>query len=153
MKYTIEKRDNFTITGFTKDFHSSDAFLKIPAFLNETTTYINDHQLPIGALCVTINDENDYNLIHYYVGGETTQAIEGSVTYHFKDGYWIKFPCHGPYPFALQRLSYEVYQDFFPNHPEYSIREDISIDYLADGDRNSPDYYSELWLPIKKEGQ
>ena len=150
MDYKIVERSQFTITGFTQDFTAADAFLKIPAYMNTMTTHINENKLPIGDLAVTINDEQDFNTIHFYLASEGKKDIAGCSSYTFPDGLWLQFPCYGAYPYALQQLAYEVYNNFLPSHPEFSIRFDASIDYLSAGDRKSPDYYSEFWLPIEK---
>lgn len=151
MKYKIIHKNQFTITGYKKDFTADQAFNDIPRFFNETMTQISDeHRHTNGVYCVTINDEDDLNLLHYYIGFPDNGKDLPSC--FFPDGTWVIFPCHGPYPYALQKLNYEIYRDWFVEHADYQLAADTSIEYLSDGDRNDPDYYSELWLPIIKKG-
>lgn len=154
MKYTIEKIENFQIIGFEKDVTADQAFSTIPQFFNETMTKINHLHIPdIGMYSITINDPHDANLIHYYIAGPYSHDIPGLITYRFDDSLWVKFSCHGPYPYALQKLNYEIYSRWFPDHPQYQLADDISIEYLTDGNRSDPHYYSELWLPIHIQSQ
>jgi AraC family transcriptional regulator len=148
MDYRIEKED-LTIYGYKLDVADSEAFLEIPAFFNKTLKELQNTPLgDIGSLAVTINDEKDFNLTHYYVAGR--QAQDNLESYHFANQLWVKFPCHGAYPYGLQRLAYDVYNTRFSKHQNYTLACDASIDYLPEGDKNSPDYYCELWLPITK---
>lgn len=149
MDYRIEKEE-LTIYGYKLDVADHEAFIKIPAFYNQMMKELQSAPLgDVGTLAVTINDEKDFNLTHYYVAGRTLQSDLES--YHFESSLWVKFPCHGAYPYGLQSLAYDVYNTWFSEHSEYTLACDASIDYLPEGDKNSQDYYCELWLPIVKK--
>jgi len=44
-------------------------------------------------------------------------------------GEWAVFPCDGEIPQDLQSLIGNVYQEWLPSHPEWTIRSNISIEF------------------------
>lgn len=152
MKYKIIHKDPFKIAGYKKDFTADQAFNEIPKFFNETIAKINQaHISGQGIYCASVNDEEDFNLIHYYIGTFSNHYQENPQTYSFSKSTWVIFPCYGPYPYALQKLNYEIYRDWFNEHPGYQLAYDASIEFLSNGNRKDENYYSELWLPIVKK--
>ena len=63
---------------------------------------------------------------------------------------WAVFPCRGAMPGAIQRLWHRVITEYFPSS-EYEPTYELDIEAYPDGDMLSPDYYSEIWVPVKKK--
>lgn len=61
---------------------------------------------------------------------------------------WIVFECKGAMPDAIQRLWHRICTEFFPSSP-YEPTYEMDIEAYGDGDMISPDYRSEIWVPIK----
>ena len=63
---------------------------------------------------------------------------------------WAVFPCRGTMPGAIQRLWHRIITEYFPSAP-YEPTYELDIEAYPDGDMLSPDYYSEIWVPVKKK--
>ncbi|MDR2600547.1 MAG: effector binding domain-containing protein, partial [Oscillospiraceae bacterium] len=63
---------------------------------------------------------------------------------------WAVFPVKGAMPKALQDVNSEIWGQWVPNCKEYDIDGNINIEMYSCGDTNSDDYYSEIWIPVKK---
>ena len=63
---------------------------------------------------------------------------------------WVVFGDKGKMPDAIQSMWKKIITEFFPTSEYVSTRE-FDIEAYPDGDTNSPDYYSEIWVPIEKK--
>ena len=63
---------------------------------------------------------------------------------------WATFGEKGKMPDAIQNMWKKIVTEFFPTS-EYTSTREFDIEAYPDGDTNSPDYYSEIWVPIKKK--
>ncbi|MEI3035576.1 MAG: GyrI-like domain-containing protein [Oscillospiraceae bacterium] len=63
---------------------------------------------------------------------------------------WAKFCGKGAMPQAIQQLWHRIYTEFFPAS-EYEPVGDIDLEVYPDGDMDSPDYESEIWIPVRKK--
>lgn len=61
---------------------------------------------------------------------------------------WIVFECKGAMPDAIQQLWYRICTEFFPSS-SYEPTYEMDIEAYKDGDMSSPDYRSEIWVPVK----
>lgn len=66
------------------------------------------------------------------------------------------FPCYGPSPQAIQETNKKIFSEWLPNEREYTISAGYNIEMYSDPsgyekgilDEN---YYSEIWIPVKKK--
>ena len=63
---------------------------------------------------------------------------------------WLVFGCVGAMPDAIQDTWHKIMSEFFPTST-YQPTCEMDIEAYTDGDMDSPDYYSEIWVPIKKK--
>lgn len=61
---------------------------------------------------------------------------------------WIVFECKGAMPDAIQQLWHRICTEFFPSS-SYEPTYEMDIEAYKDGDMSSPDYRSEIWVPVK----
>lgn len=61
---------------------------------------------------------------------------------------WIVFECTGAMPDAIQQLWHRICTEFFPSS-SYEPTYEMDIEAYKDGDMSSPDYRSEIWVPVK----
>ncbi len=61
---------------------------------------------------------------------------------------WVVFECKGAMPDAVQRLWHRICTEFFPSS-QYEPTYEMDIEAYKDGDMTSPDYRSEIWVPVK----
>jgi AraC family transcriptional regulator len=61
---------------------------------------------------------------------------------------YVVFEVHGPMPDAMQKAWKQIYSEWFPsNHYKHAGTPELEV-YSAE-DPYSPDYYSEIWIPVK----
>lgn len=88
----------------------------------------------------------------YVIAVENTaaSAAVGFETFTIPALTWGVFEAVGPLPNAIQDLFKRIYTEFFPaGGYERANGPDIEVYY--EGDCNSPDYRSEVWLPVMKK--
>lgn len=65
---------------------------------------------------------------------------------------WVVFECTGAMPEAIQQLWHRICTEFFPSS-SYEPTYEMDIEAYKDGDMSSPDYRSEIWVPVKESGK
>lgn len=80
---------------------------------------------------------------------ENTAVPEGfrKSTIHAKT--WAVFECRGAMPEAIQEMWQKIVSEFFPS-AAYKPTFEMDIEAYTEGDMASPDYRSEIWVPIIK---
>lgn len=63
---------------------------------------------------------------------------------------WAVFECIGAMPDAIQNMWHKIVSEFFPTSG-YQPTYEMDIEAYAEGDMSSPDYRSEIWIPIVKK--
>ncbi len=158
MDYRIENMDAFTILGVKQRFpmNVEENFKTVPLFWQQTTQSGIIPQLlgqmdrePYGLLGVcTCMDGKDFD--YYIAAASTKQAPSGMVSYEVPKGTWAVFPCVGAMPKAIQDLQQRIMTQWLPTSGyEYADAPDIEVYF--EGDLQSPEYKSEVWLPIVKK--
>lgn len=62
---------------------------------------------------------------------------------------WAVFECVGAMPAAIQELWHAIVSEFFPTSG-YRPTCEMDIEAYPDGDMDSPNYRSEIWVPVEK---
>ncbi|MDE7107417.1 MAG: GyrI-like domain-containing protein, partial [Clostridiales bacterium] len=62
---------------------------------------------------------------------------------------WAVFECVGAMPDAIQQAWHEITTEFFPMS-NYHPTGEFDIEAYPDGDMNSSDYKSEIWISVQK---
>ena len=162
MDYTIEKEDKFVIIGFTKTIKAGEGYEECPSFwdnvigkyLNgkneEIKKVIRDNNVGEFAVCIENAEHKEFKYIigGKYKGGNVPQEME---LIEIPSTLWAKFRCVGPLPAALQTVNTKIWEDWIPNNNEYELNYPMDVEWYSDGDTNSSDYESAIWLPIKRK--
>lgn len=155
MNYRIEKKDAFRIVG-VKEHYALDieeCFAQVPGFWQKTVQEgtipklcaLLDHE-PYGVLGVsTCMNGRDFD---YYIAVASGKSVpEGMEAYEVPACTWAIFECTGPMPQSIQRLQKRIVAEWLPaSGYEYADAPDIEV--YSEGDQTSPDYKSEVWLPV-----
>ena len=88
-----------------------------------------------------------YSIAVLYDGDET--APEGFRVREIPAATWAVFSCTGAMPDAIQNAWQKICTEFLPTSG-YRQTLDMDIEAYTDGDMSSPDYRSEIWLPVSK---
>lgn len=63
---------------------------------------------------------------------------------------WVVFETRGAMPDAIQKLWHDICAEFFPTS-EYQPTYEMDIEAYTAGSMASPDYHSEIWVPVHKK--
>ena len=63
---------------------------------------------------------------------------------------WAVFECKGAMPNAMQDMWHKIISEFFPTSG-YQPTDEMDIEAYTDGNMGSPDYRSEIWVPVIKK--
>lgn len=159
MNYKIVKKDAFRLVGFAthEPMTMEDCFEKAAAFWAEVADKdgisalcpLMEGKEPNGVLGVSTCDGGEYS--GYYICVATDKPVpEGMEEYTVPATTYAVFECVGPMPEAMQNVQRRIMSEWLPaSGYEYAPAPDIEV--YPDGDQQSPDYYSEVWLPIVKK--
>ena len=149
----LEKVERFTVEGGAN-------YREIPKFWDRANTdgtvdtllkYASDTTFVFGVCYGTTTKEDP--TFEYSIAvecDEDTVAPEGFRKTTLPARTWVTFGEKGKMPDAIQAMWKKIITEFFPTSEYVSTRE-FDIEAYPDGDTNSPDYYSEIWLPVVKK--
>jgi len=152
MDYRIETKQAFTVIGVVREFNSDTSYTEIPKFWDEHFSKGGGKYI-CGMFGVCYDNSMDSKNFSYMIA----DCVDGKgplpSEYVKKDipaKTWAVFPCRGAMPKALQDVNTKIWSEWLPNCREYEIDGNFDIEMYSDGDNSSEDYYSEIWLPVKK---
>lgn len=89
----------------------------------------------------------DYSIAALYGGGEVP---EGYQVTEIPERTWAVFSVTGAMPDAVQEAWHKICAEFFPT-AAYQPTYEMDIEAYTAGAMNSPDYKSEIWVPVVKK--
>ncbi|MFU2013998.1 AraC family transcriptional regulator [Peribacillus butanolivorans] len=160
MKYNIIERDSFQLIGIKRAFSlvNGENLIGIPKLWDKVNSDGTDDQLGKlnngqikGLLGVCVdkrileqNETMDYWIATEYDG----QVPEGYSSLTIPASKWVIFEVHGPMPDAIQEVWKRIFSEWFPTSG-YEHAGTPEMEVYTDDDASNPDYYSEIWIPIK----
>lgn len=158
MNYKIVEKDAFKVMGrsitTTEEDYKNQT--DIPEFWHQLyTTGVIDKMLEASGcevkygICMPPIKEHgkefEYVVAVPYNGGYTAEMK----VYDMPKTEWAVFACRGSMPDAIQKVWNRIFTEWLPA-TKYEINTDLpDIEYYTAGDNDDPDYYSEIWLPVK----
>ena len=158
MKYKMIETDSFQIVGIKRSFSfaNGENQIGIPKLWDEVNAdgtcdliaSLNNGPVK-GVLGVCIVASKEAKQMDYWVAA----SHEGEKPDHLLQleipaSKWAVFEVHGAMPHAIQNVWKQIFSEWFPSNgfehagtPEFEV-------YFED-DANSPDCYSEIWIPVK----
>ena len=161
-KMTIEEKAAFYILEKveTHSLENGQNLKSIPAFwsraaidgtLTALETLTNDDTYTFG-VCYN-NPEENAKTFGYSIAvrcHENTVPPDGFRKTLIPAKTWIAFECVGAMPNAIQDMWKRIVSEFFPT-ADYTPTFEMDIEAYTQGDMDSPDYRSEIWIPIEKK--
>ena len=160
MKYNIIERDSFQLIGIKREFSlvNGENLIGIPKLWDKVNSDGTDDQLGKlnngqikGLLGVCVdkrileqNETMDYWIATEYDG----QVPEGYSSLTIPASKWVIFEVHGPMPDAIQEAWKRIFSEWFPTSG-YEHAGTPEMEVYTDDDASNPDYYSEIWIPVK----
>ena len=165
MNVTYEKKEAMTFIGFHTEIRPNEGYQKCPEFWdrefnvrfarlrqtgkpeNAVEKAVCDHHIGSFAICADAENGFTYWIAGPYRGGSVPEGLE---LYTFPESRWAVFTARGPIPAALQALNTAVWQEWYPNEGQkFQPNGSATLEVYSDGDPQSPDYESGIWVPIR----
>lgn len=157
MEYRMEQKPAFKVMGVSKMFSYESANTDVPAFWNEV--YIRAEEKPVKGMYGICFDEKMQGDQFLYVIADDLDAEEAAgkklEEYEIPAHTWAVFPCRGAMPLPLQEVNRRIFAEWLPANP-YEIAAGYNIEYYSDtadfkGGMEDPEYYAEVWIPVKEK--
>ncbi len=164
MDYRIEKKAAFRVIGKKERFPSDMelAAKLVPEFwercqndgtIDKLCSYYEKDNA-FGNVLFGICYEGDANKKDYpysvAIASEKGEPAEGLTADIIPAHTWAVFKCVGAMPTAIQELWKRIYAEFFPAG-EYKQCGSLDMEVYPAGDLNSPEYVTEIWIPVQKK--
>ena len=162
MNYKIVKKDSFKILEKVSHQSIDDSQNKntIPDFWTQshqdgTVTKLLDLAIDsttIFGVCYA-NTPNNKETFEYSIAAlcdDNTVAPSGFRIKEIPTRTWAIFECIGPMPKAMQNMWHKICAEFFPT-ANYEPTYEMDIEAYPAGVMSSPDYRSEIWVPVKEK--
>ena len=158
MDYRIVKKDSFTVLGAMKKFSYENATTDIPLFWDEHYQKGNGKYVG-GMFGVCIDGEMQDSDFDYMIADIYNPAVDipdGFVTKTIPAFTWAVFPIKGAMPDALQDVNKKIFSEWLPALGDYDIAAGDSVEMYDDPKQypkgtEDENYYSEIWIPVKKK--
>ena len=152
MDYRMEKKEAFTVFGVIREFNSDSSYAEIPKFWEEHfQNGGGEHVMGMFGICY--GDNPTSKMFNYMIADcidEKKEIPDGFVTKEIPTKTWAIFPITGAMPNALQEVNSKIWSEWLPNIRGYELDGNINIEMYSDGDPSNTDYYSEIWIPVRK---
>ena len=151
MEFKIIEKDAFTVMGVEREFNYETSYAEIPKFWSEHFEG-GGGKYVCGMFGICYDENKDSKSFSYMIAdihNPDREIPDGYVTKTFPAVTWAIFPCKGAMPKALQDVNTRIWNEWLPNCREYELAGNYNIEMYTDGDTNSDDYYSEIWIPVR----
>ncbi|MBL4934530.1 AraC family transcriptional regulator [Clostridium sp. YIM B02515] len=164
MNYRIEEKEAFSIAGIKK--RVPIIFSGVNPEISEMWKSLNSEKIsklkelsnvePIGLLSASTNFSEgrmeEKGELDHYIGVATNKECSSDLSeLRVAASMWAVFEAVGPFPDTLQDVWGRIYSEWFPSS-NYEISEGPEILWNENKDIASPNFRSEIWIPvIKKE--
>ena len=155
MDYRIEEREGFDVLVTVKKIGEEEGdSTQIPAFWDEFfANGLHKKVEPVLGVCGIKSDETGeflYGIGDYKKDGQ--DVPDGFEVWHVPKSTWAVFKCVGAMPKAIQEMWRRIFSEWLPQ-AKYELVPSYDFELYTDGDTDSPDYVSEIWLPVKSNTQ
>ena len=152
MDYKIEQMDAFKVVGLEKTFHMSSNLQEIPKFWDTFFKQgLQEKIVPMFGVCFDADEKGNFPYMIAELMAPGKEVPEGMSVREIPAHLWARFACRGPMPGSIQSVTKQIYSEWLPTNGTYEVAEYVEIEMYSDGDTTSPDYYSEVWIPVKKK--
>jgi len=158
MDYKIVEKDSFVVMGVSKMFKYEGAVAEIPKFWAEYYQEGKKNQV-CGMYGICIDESMGSDEFEYMIAdsfNEAEELPEGVITKTIPKYTWAVFPCTGAMPKSLQDVNNKIYSEWLPNCRDYEIAAGLDVEMYTNSEDylngvKDENYYSEIWIPVKKK--
>lgn len=148
MDIKIEKENAFSVIVKTKKFNEETSFDEVPKYWDEYYEQGFQNVVPpMLGICL-----NNTGSLEFEYGIGSLKEYCNEIPNDFKEikipeNLWGKFYTKGKMPTAIQKLWKEVIE--WVQNSEYEIAANYDFECYSEGDTNSDDYVSGIWVALK----
>ncbi|MCI8975087.1 MAG: AraC family transcriptional regulator [Lachnospiraceae bacterium] len=158
MDYKITDKEAFTVLASSKVFDYENAKQEIPAFWQEHYTSGRGKYV-CGMFGINIDPQMGNERFEYLIADVYNPSVEfpeGLVVRTIPALTWAVFPCKGALPQALQGVNEKIFSEWLPALHDYEFAAGYCVEMYDAPDKypngtNDVNYYTEIWLPVKKK--
>ncbi|WP_257350907.1 AraC family transcriptional regulator [Pseudalkalibacillus decolorationis] len=159
MQYKVVEKDGFQIVGIKREFSlcNEENLVGIPKMWSEVTTdgtsdilikSNNDQLKGLLGVCVDKSDSKSEHMDYWIATAHDGDTPVGLLKLDIPASKWAIFEVHGPMPDAMPKVWKQIFSEWFPSSG-YEFAGTPELEVYTDGDVSAPDYYSEIWIPVK----
>lgn len=158
MDYKIINKDSFKVIGSSKVFTYENAKTEIPKFWDEH--YKSGKGAAVcGMYGINIEENMPSDQFEYLIADTfdaSRELPEGFVIRTIPAFTWAVFACKGAMPDSLQKLNERIFSEWLPGCKDYEIAAGYCVEMYSDAceypnGTQDENYYSEIWIPVKKK--
>ncbi len=156
IEYRVEEKSAFRVMGVSKMFSYETANADVPQYWDEI--HVQAAVKPVeGMYGICFDKEMGGNRFRYMIADDLEEGEAGEKnleTYEVPRHTWAIFPCRGAMPLSLQEVNRRIFSEWLPAS-NYEIAEGYNIEYYSDpaefkDGTQDPDYYAEVWIPVRE---
>lgn len=160
MDYRITKKEAFTVLAVSKEFDYQNAKQDIPSFWQEHYASGNGKHV-CGMFGINIDPQMGNESFEYLIAdiyNPSKDIPEGFTVKTIPAFTWAVFPCKGALPQSLQEVNTKIFSEWLPALHDYEFAAGYCVEMYDAPDKypngtSDENYYTEIWLPIKKTAQ
>lgn len=153
MNYRIEQKNSFSVVGVKQRFSHVDGLGEnIGKMWSETPQETIAQIAGLGNGLVGIySGMYEDNTTDYYIAAITEKdAPKALHTLEIPPLTWAIFEIVGALPAAMAEMWGRIFSEWFPSSG-YEHAEAPEVEWYSNGDLSSPNYKSEIWIPVVKK--
>jgi len=152
MNYRIEQMEAFQVFGAEQMFQMDNSTQEIPKFWEEFFAKgLQEKVCPMFGICFDADASGKFPYMIADFVKPGVELPEGFVQREIPAHTWARFSCVGALPGAIQSVTKQIYSEWLPTNDVYEVAQYMEIEMYSAGDTASPEYYSEVWIPIRKK--
>ncbi len=153
MNYRIEQKNSFAVVGVKQRFSNVDGLGEnIGKMWSETPRETISQIAGLGnGLVGVYSGMYEDSTTDYYIAAITEKDTPNNLSkLEIPSLTWAIFEITGPMPTAMAEIWGRIFSEWFPTSG-YEHAEAPEIEWYSNGDMGSPDYKSEIWIPVIKK--
>lgn len=158
MDYRITDKEAFTVLAASKTFDYENAKKEIPAFWQEHYAS-GAGKYVCGMFGINIDLQMGNERFEYLIADIYNPSVEIPKEFEVRmipALTWAVFPCKGALPQALQDVNEKIFSEWLPALHDYEFAAGYCVEMYDAPDKYpngtaDENYYTEIWLPVKKK--
>lgn len=158
MEYRIVKKETFSVLGVSKMFCYENAKQEVSQFWQEHYSSGKGEDV-CGMFGINIDLQMGNETFEYLIAdvyNPSKDIPDGFVVKTIPAFTWAVFPCRGALPHSLQDVNTKIFSEWLPALQEYEFAAGYCVEMYDAPDKypngtQDDNYYTEIWLPVKKK--